>query len=373
MYTGPALAQIYVANNDDSTVSIFLDGPDTITVDLDLAPEDLVVSPDGDFVYVAGNDGSAGVVAVIQTSDNTVIATVDVGSFPTGIAITPDGSHLYVANIGGNNVSVIQTSDNTVVATVDVGNSPIRLAVTTDGDHVFVANSGASTVSVIQTSDNTVVATVDVDGSPFGITANAANSILPATVYVTSQDSNNICAYSADPPFSLVALGGEVLCADVGENPSGVAGTIINQAVLAFVANTNSNTVSIVEVNGNGVIGTTTVGQAPIGVVAGFLAESVYVINRDSNTMLELQNNSDDSLGSYTVVKTFDTGMTPVAIAMTQNVGLGDPDPDPMGDGNGSSSNSCALAPPGASTSFPLYLLIPAFILINRLWRRRTN
>ncbi len=43
-------------------------------------------------------------------------------------------------------------------------------------------------------------------------------------------------------------------------------------------------------------------------------------------------------------------------------------DPDTTG------TDSCTLASPGATNiSFPLYLLIPAFILINRLWRRRTN
>jgi len=35
---------------------------------------------------------------------------------------------------------------------------------------------------------------------------------------------------------------------------------------------------------------------------------------------------------------------------------------------------SCALASPGATNfSTPIYLLIPALILIIRLWRRRTN
>jgi hypothetical protein len=36
-------------------------------------------------------------------------------------------------------------------------------------------------------------------------------------------------------------------------------------------------------------------------------------------------------------------------------------------------SSSCSLAAPGAVPSFPLYLLIPAFILIRRFWRKRTN
>ena len=47
--------------------------------------------------------------------------------------------------------------------------------------------------------------------------------------------------------------------------------------------------------------------------------------------------------------------------------------PDHLEDETNGGSSSCSLASPGASPSIPLYLLIPAFILINRFWRRRTN
>jgi hypothetical protein len=43
-------------------------------------------------------------------------------------------------------------------------------------------------------------------------------------------------------------------------------------------------------------------------------------------------------------------------------------------DNRGNDSSSCAILPIRASnTSFPIYLLIPVFILIARLWKRRTS
>jgi len=96
----------------------------------------------------------------------------------------------------------------------------------------------------------------------------------------------------------------------------------------------------------------------------------VYVINNFNGTVSVIQTSDN------TVVDTVDVGDNPFSLGLFIT-GLGGPslgeDP-PNGDGNGSSSNSCSLASPGAANfSFPMYLLIPAFILIARLWRKRTN
>ena len=63
-----------------------------------------------------------------------------------------------------------------------------------------------------------------------------------------------------------------------------------------------------------------------------------------------------------------DTG-TPLPILDLNSNGV----PDFLEAESNDGSSSCSLAAPGAAPSFPLYLLIPAFILINRFWRRRTN
>ena len=114
------------------------------------------------------------------------------------------------------------------------------------------------------------------------------------------------------------------------------------------------------------------VGGSPTGIVATPDGVSVLVTNKDPNTLTQLQFDADSELG-WPVTETFGTGDSPVAVAISSSPMLGGPGPEsPMG-GGGSSSDSCALASPGAAPSIPLYLLIPAFILISRFWRRRTN
>ncbi len=106
------------------------------------------------------------------------------------------------------------------------------------------------------------------------------------------------------------------------------------------------------------------------GIAATPNGDFIYVAHIDSNMVGVIEFGDP----SWSVTDSFPTGDQPTGVAIAPSVGLEGPDPEsPMGDGNGSSSNSCALASPGASPSIPLYLLIPAFILINRLRRRRTN
>jgi len=90
----------------------------------------------------------------------TVIATIPVGTNPQQVVITPGGEEVYVSNRGGNTVSVIDTNTNTVTNTIGVGTNPYALAISPDGAKVYVGNQGSGTVSVIDTATKSVVGTV---------------------------------------------------------------------------------------------------------------------------------------------------------------------------------------------------------------------
>jgi hypothetical protein len=158
----------------------------------------------------------------------------------------------------------------------------------------------------------------------------------------------------------------------VGEGPVGIATSTSSELnlELIYVANQGSNTITILTDSFKRIIATLDVADSPTGIAATPNSDFIYLTHLNSNMggVIEFEDPgwSEESL--------FPTGDQPTAVAIAPSVGLEGPDPEsPMGDGNGSSSNSCALASPGASPSIPLYLLIPAFILINRFWRRRTN
>ncbi len=80
------------------------------------------------------------------------------------------------------------------------------------------------------------------------------------------------------------------------------------------------------------VISTTDVGESPTGITATPGGELVFVTNRDSNTLSELQQ-SDDPNQLWPVVSTTDTGDSPVAVALA-------PDSDADGVANATDTDS---------------------------------
>src|SRR5215831_7470527 len=133
----PDGSKVYVAHDTTpGTVSVIDTATNTVVglpIPVSASAVGVAVAPDGSKVYIATTisvgRGTAGVL-VIDTATNTVSATIPVGRSHNGVAVTPDGSKVYVTDTrrggfpGGGGVgvvSVIDTVTNAVIATVVVG------------------------------------------------------------------------------------------------------------------------------------------------------------------------------------------------------------------------------------------------------------
>jgi YVTN family beta-propeller protein len=91
---------------------------------------------------------------------NTVIATVPVGNFPYDLVVSPDGNFVYVANYLDNTVSVINAQTNKVQTTLPAGGTPDALAISADGSKLYVANANVATVTVIDLANGNSTQTI---------------------------------------------------------------------------------------------------------------------------------------------------------------------------------------------------------------------
>jgi YVTN family beta-propeller protein len=101
-------------------------------------------------------------VAVIDTTQNRVVATIPVPKGPHGLVVTPDGRKAYVSSDGASTVSVIDTASDRVTGSIDVGPNPHGLAMSSDGKKVLVAGYGSSRALVIDTATDRVVGEIAV-------------------------------------------------------------------------------------------------------------------------------------------------------------------------------------------------------------------
>ncbi len=155
------------------------------------------------YAYIATH--GANTVSVVDTSTNTIVDTITLpgpnageGGGLEGVAITPDGKFVYVANVSGL-VSVINTVNDHVIATITIPGGAYGLAASPDGQSVYVTSPAANAVSQVAVPTNTVVNTTSVP-APSNITAGQYNvSVLPngqvshsEIIYVLStSDPNN--------------------------------------------------------------------------------------------------------------------------------------------------------------------------------------
>ena len=183
----PDGTRVYVANNRDFTtptpgipgcwscVIVIDTATNTVVATISLAEEifTVFISPDGTRVYATPTSS----IAVIDTATNSVLSTLPLDSL--GIpgdtsylaAITPDGSRGYVlSDLYPNDVgllTVIDTTTDAVLATVPLQGYPSGVAFSPDGKQAYItanSDSAGSTVSVLDASQYKVVATIPVVG-----------------------------------------------------------------------------------------------------------------------------------------------------------------------------------------------------------------
>ena len=118
----------------------------------DISSSGLVVSPDGQYVYVI--DLGTEDILKISTTTGDVVSSIGSSMIdnPSGIAITPDGKYLYLANTDSNQVLIISTATGNVISTINNGFSqPSGIAIAPGGSYGYVGNPGYSNVVIIDT------------------------------------------------------------------------------------------------------------------------------------------------------------------------------------------------------------------------------
>ena len=128
-------------------------GPELLgRVDLGGKPRDLLISPDGRWLYVTAS--KIGSVLRAETADVLGAASakgkppaipvqaVKVGGLPRSMKLSPDGKWLYVALNGASEVAVVDTSGMTVASRIAADSFPVGLDISPDGAFLWVTSQG---------------------------------------------------------------------------------------------------------------------------------------------------------------------------------------------------------------------------------------
>ena len=224
----------------------------------------------------------------------------------------------YITNQGSHDVSVIDLASHKVVALVPVGRSPAGVVASSRTGRVFVSNPDSKTISVIDMREQKVVATLAAGDGPVGIDAAADGGHLYAADWYRNRllvfDTLRLAA-SSDSVASAPTL--PVASIDVGKAPAGVAAS--DRAGTVFVAERDDDSVALVDVITRQVRVRATVGSHPFALLFDAPRQRLYALNVKSDDVSVLDTRDPNRLD---VIATVKVGKAPYGAALAADGAL---------------------------------------------------
>lgn len=263
----------------------------------------IVYSKDGKTLYASqatGNliiakvagDGTIAVDQVVKLPPNKISYPGAEGNpYPGGLALSDDGGTLYICLNRSNTLGVFDLASRRMVKEIAVGNAPTNVVVS--GDKAYVSNRGGRPAHEGDFA-------VDSSGTPI----------------VAHRES----AYAITGTVSVLDLkaGAEVRTIEVGLHPT----ALLLDGRRLFVANTNSDTVSVIDITIDRVIKTIAVRPFP-GILLGsspnalsMIDDERLVVSLGRNNALAVYSLKNHLYGAVEFQGLIPTGWYPAGIAV---------------------------------------------------------
>lgn len=313
---------LLVLNKSDNTVSLIdLASKESIaTISTGVGPHELAVSPDGKIAVVVnyGNRAQPGntltVIDVpageplrtidlgenrrphgiawlegnevaVTTEGSKALLVVDVGSaklvktVPTDqevshmVAVAPKLRRAFVANIGSGSVSVVDLKENRRIANIPTGEGAEGIDISPDQAEVWVTNRAVNTVSVIDAASLKIVATLPCKDFPIRVKFTADGE----RVLVSNAGSGDVAVFDAAQKQEVQRISMQVKASEqssaserlfgtrFGQSPVPVGILIVPELNRAFVANTNADVVTVIDLKTWQIADRLTAGKEPDG------------------------------------------------------------------------------------------------------------
>jgi len=188
-------------------------------------------------VAVASNSGRAfvanigsGSVTAIDLIKNTKLKQINTGSGAEGVAVSPDGNEVWVTNRAANSVSIINARTLEKQMDIPCGDFPIRVKFTPDGKYALVSNAQSADVAIFNVSRRELIKRIPMNERA-----------------------------AAD-------LQQRLFSDQFGTSPVPVGIAIVGNGKRAYIANTNADIITILDLEKLAIAGRLKAGKEPDGV-----------------------------------------------------------------------------------------------------------
>lgn len=314
--------EIYVANNNDSVISVISGSTNTVISTVPIKhPYGLAFdSADGD-IYATSIDSIY--ISVIDGTTNTISGSITVG-VPAceGIFYDAVSGNLYVTCEDGATGRIFALPGATTSAMAELraasGTHPLQLTVDTVNDNVYVADfEGGGGLTVISGSANTLIDNV-LKGYNF---TDVAFDSASGNLYATNYDSGNVTVIDGK---TYRVLANVRLCWKFPTYARSIIFDAANNDIYALNTPCEAPTegagdyVTLISGSTNTVIGSVQVGRIPHGIAVDTANGDIYVTNAGSNTVSVIAPSS-----AFTSAKSSSTAVSTTGTASSESAGGG--------------------------------------------------
>ncbi len=244
---------------------------------------DITLDENNPLVFVQNYDSNN--VTVLDVATHSIKTNIAVGSSSdrhSGIGVTPDNKSVLVTNSASNNVQSID------IATLKVAGNPIPVGANPNGIVPMLAADKQTVLALVTSGDSNIVTVINVTAST---TANVTLDYAIGGITTTPDGKYALVGHRDDNCMTVIDI----------TDPSKPTKTVITGVTspgsftitldsttginYAFVVNSanGSNSITVVDVNNNKVVGSITVGSGPTDVVATPDGTLALVANFDDN------------------------------------------------------------------------------------------
>jgi len=211
----------------------------------------------------------------------------------------------YITNQGSHDVSVIDLASRQVVATVAVGRSPAGVVAVSRAGKVFVSNPDSRNISVIAMRGHRLVGTLEAGDGSVGLDASPDGTQLFAADWY----ANRLLVFDT---LDTLAHRNPVASIPVGHAPAGVAAHSDGNTV--FVAERDDDSVAVVGVREGRVLSRVKVGSHPFALLFDAPRQRLYALNVQSDEVSVIDTSGDTR--SLKLIATLKVGKAPYGAAL---------------------------------------------------------
>ena len=260
-----------IVSQRGGSVSVVDTDTHTVKTLRDRCVSDVVVSPDGRYVYAANRQasgrGAADGVTAIDIASGTTVFTLPINDV-AGIALSPAGTLLYALSYDrrtyyqypAGRLTVVDAASGTVADAIAVGACPETVTVSPDGTCLFITHYDTHSVSMVDVATGTVTA-VGLRDAPLGMMFTPDGT----HVYVSNEHSLTVIDTTSTEACDLVA----------GDLPRGLQ--LSPDGKHAYSTNFGDGTISVIDTITNSITATLDVLSHPEAVAVSADGERVYV------------------------------------------------------------------------------------------------